>query len=132
MSGSKVNIDGLADAVMKELNEYSKVLNNDMKDAVQKAADMVKRDIRATAPVGKGTKKGHYNASWSIDKTEEKAHARVLTVHSPKKYMLAHLLEDGHEKRGGGRTRAFPHIGPAERRGRDWYEKEIEKIIQKG
>lgn len=32
-----------------------------------------------------------------------------------KKYRITHLLEHGHAKRGGGRTRAFPHWKDAQK-----------------
>lgn len=39
----KVKIDGLADAVMKELTEYSDLVTVDMKAAVKKAGNTVKK-----------------------------------------------------------------------------------------
>ena len=55
----------------------------------------------------------------------------MQTVHSPTRYMLAHLLEKGHAKRNGGRTRAIPHIAPAEQAGVQQLESLIRKALGK-
>ena len=55
-----------------------------------------------------------------------------MTVYSRNRYQLAHLLEHGHAKRNGGRTRAIPHIAPAETIGEEQLMKEIERMIKDG
>lgn len=122
--GRSVSIDGLADAVMEELTEYNRLAEETMKKAVTKASQTVRKEIQAGAPV----KSGKYAKSWRTKKTKESSRILEVTVYSPSRYMLAHLLEHGHAKRGGGRTRAFPHIAPAEEAG----EKQLEQDIIRG
>ena len=122
--GKTVSIDGLADAVMEELTEYSKLAVDTMNKAVTKAGQTVRKEIKAGAPV----KTGRYAKSWTAKRTKESSTRLEVTVYSPSRYMLAHLLEHGHAKRGGGRTRAIPHIAPAEEAG----EKQLEADIIRG
>ena len=122
--GKKVSIDSLADAVMEELTEYNKLAEETMKKSVTKASQTVRKEIQAGAPV----KTGRYAKSWRTKKTRESSTRLEVTVYSPSRYMLAHLLEHGHAKRSGGRTRAFPHIAPAEELG----EKQLEADIIRG
>lgn len=123
MASDRVKVDGLADAIMKGLTEYAELATDDMKNIVRKAGSNVKKDISANAP----KKTGAYSKSWSVKTTKETSNSLELTVYSPKKYQLAHLLEFGHAKRGGGRTQAQPHIAPAE----EAAEKELEAAIEK-
>ena len=123
----KVSIDGLADAIMTELNEYKDLSTEDMKKDVRKAAQTVKKDIQANAP----RKAGKYAKSWSVKTDKETNETLVLVVHSKTKYQLAHLLEKGHAKRGGGRTAAQPHIAPAEEHGMEELENSIRRDLQK-
>ncbi|MBQ3476744.1 MAG: HK97 gp10 family phage protein, partial [Clostridia bacterium] len=98
-----VSIGEMADAIMSDLQEYADAAAMDVKAAVRKSANTVKKQIGENAPVGKT---GRYAKSWRVKTTEENSQKLVQTVHSPKRYMLAHLLEKGHAKRNGGRTRA--------------------------
>ena len=54
-----------------------------------------------------------------------------MTVHSKNRYQLAHLLEHGHAKRGGGRVAAIPHIEPAEANGIEALKSKIERGLNK-
>ena len=122
---ANVQIDNLASEVMKGLMEYKDLVTSDMKGAVRKAGRSVKKDIQANAP----KKTGAYSKSWKVSTTKETSESLELTVHSPKKYQLAHLLEKGHAKRGGGRTKAVPHIAPAEESAAKQLESDIKKAI---
>ena len=123
-----VSIEEMADAIMEDLQKYADAAAMDVKAAVRKSANTVKKQIGENAPVGKT---GRYAKSWRVKTTEENSQKLVQTVHSPKRYMLAHLLEKGHAKRNGGRTRAFPHIAPAEQAGIVQLESLIRRALQK-
>lgn len=120
----KVTVDGLADAINKELKEYAKSTSESVKDAVKKTGKSVRKDISDDAP----KRTGAYAKSWSVKTTKETSTSLQVTVYSRNRYQLAHLLEHGHAKRGGGRVSARPHIAPAEERG----EKQLESMIRKG
>ena len=98
MGSRKIQIDQLAEAVNEQMEEYSKLSAEVVKAAVTKAGNAVKKDIGANAP----KKTGRYAKSWRTKKTKESSTELEVTVYSPTRYMLAHLLEHGHAKRGGG------------------------------
>ena len=126
MAGSSVRIDQMANEIMKGLTEYADLATDEMKSAVRKAGKTVRDEIKANAP--KNT--GKYASSWTAKTTLESSHVLQITVHSPKKYQLAHLLEHGHAKRNGGRTQAQPHIASAEEAGVRQLEAEIERALR--
>ncbi|MBR1813587.1 MAG: HK97 gp10 family phage protein, partial [Lachnospiraceae bacterium] len=93
-----------------------------------KAGNSVKNTIRDTAPV----KTRRYAKSWRTKNTKETSTQLEVTVYSPTRYMLAHLLEHGHAKRGGGRARAIPHIAPAEEAAEEELMRDIERGLSGG
>ena len=123
-----IKIDDLAKEVMRGLDEYADVTTEQVKKAVRKAGNTVRREIQENAP--KNT--GDYAKSWAVKKVRESSHTLELVVHSKNRYQLTHLLEFGHCLRNGGRTRAMPHIAPAEEKGIEQLEKMIERDIRNG
>ena len=124
--GSRVSIDGLADAIMEGLQQYANMATDEMKVAVKKAAKTVKKDIQAGAPV----KSGAYSKSWATKTMKDSSVALEVVVHSKNRYQLAHLLEKGHAKRGGGRVGGRAHIAPAEQHGMEQLEQDIERALR--
>ena len=126
MAMDRVKIDQMAHVIMEGLQEYANLATEDLKKAVKKAGDEAKKDIQNNAPV----KTGAYKKSWTVKTTKETSNAMEVVVHSRNRYQLAHLLEFGHAKRGGGRTKAIPHIAPAEQRAAEILEREVETALK--
>ena len=125
---NRVSIDQMASAISEGLTEYAELTAENVKAAVKKSAKTVKDEIGANAPV----RTGRYAGSWKTKNTKETSTSLEITVHSPTRYMLAHLLEHGHAKRGGGRVAARPHIAAAEQTGIEQLEQEIERSLSNG
>ena len=120
----KIKADALASEVMKELDDYSSLTTEVMKKAVRNAGKTVREEIADTAPKKTGT----YRKSWAVKKTAESSNSLTMTVHSKDRYQIAHLLEHGHAKRGGGRVVGREHIAPAEEKG----NRELVQKIERG
>lgn len=120
------SIDDMAAEIMRGLTEYADLADSAMKAAVKKTATSVKKEISANAP----KRTGRYAKSWTTKKTKENSHTLEMTVHSKDRYQIAHLLEHGHAKRGGGRVAAIPHIAPAEANGEVLLTELIEKALK--
>ena len=121
-----VSAGSLADAIMDSLREYSSLAADEMKEAVREAGNTVRDEIREKAPKDTGI----YAKSWTVKKQRETSSSLSLTVHSRNRYQLAHLLEFGHAKRGGGRVSAKPHIADAEAAGIRQLEEDIRKALE--
>lgn len=124
MSDTRTSVDRMADVIMEGLKEYADLASDTVKDAVRESAKTVKKEIQNGAP----ERTGAYKKSWTVKKTEESADSLTMTVHSKNRYQIAHLLEHGHAKRGGGRVAARPHIAPAEEAG----EQKLVEAIERG
>ena len=98
--------------IMKGLTEYADMATDDMK-ATKK---QVLPEERYSECRPKDT--GKYAKRWTTKTTKRDIKFSFeVTVYSPSKYQLSTFIEFGHAKRGGGRTKAQPHIAPAEERG---------------
>ena len=122
----RVSVDGMADAIMEELTKYSDLAADELKSAVKSTAQSVRKDIQASAP----SRTGKYKKSWSVKNVKETSESIDLVVHSRDRYQLAHLLEHGHAKRGGGRVAGRPNIAPAEQAGNEKLVKTIEQKLK--
>lgn len=124
--GKKISISQLSEAVMEAVREYTDTAIEEVKQAVTETGNTVRDEIRQNAP--KNT--GNYARSWTVKKTKETSQSLTVTVHSKDHYQLAHLLEFGHAKRGGGRVAAQPHIAQAEEHGIEQLEEKLRKALE--
>jgi hypothetical protein len=123
--GKTIQVDKLAEEVMNGLEEYAELTADVLKKEIQEAGKVAKQQISQTAP----RRTGRYAKSWAVKKISETSNSLEVTVHSKNRYMLTHLLENGHAKRGGGRVAAIPHIAPAEETAIQSLERNIEREL---
>ena len=119
------SIDDMASEIMKGLQEYADLADTEVKKAVRKTATEVRKEISSNAPEDTGA----YAKSWTAKKVSENSHSLQMTVYSKNRYQLAHLLEHGHAKRGGGRVAGKQHNDPAEEKGAEMLENLIKEAL---
>ena len=122
----RVKIDNFDAALSKILEEYADNITEGTQKAVEEAAKVAKKEAKYGSPVGK---RGRYQKGWSVKQKKSRLGV-VATVYNRTDYQLAHLLEKGHALRGGGRSRAIPHIAPAEKNAIKNITKAVEKIAK--
>ena len=116
---SKIEIE---QDLRKILSDYSVEVSEAAGEAIKEVATESVKKLKQSSP----KRKGKYASGWK--KTIESGGLVVeAVVHGgPKTYPLAHLLENGHAKRGGGRTAPIVHIKPVE----EWAVEEVQKRIK--
>lgn len=117
MSPKIVSVDGLSDAIMEALHEYSREAMEATKASVKEQAAATVQELKATSP----RRTGKYAKNWkSKTAYESMDDIRMLVYNGGKTYRLTHLLEYGHKVKVKGRVvghaPAKPHIRPAEQK----------------
>lgn len=113
----KTTVDNLANEIAKSLEDFVGVTEEACEKGVIETSQDVVDALRAAHPAGSGDYSDwskEYNQGWTFRKKKSKTYKTGIlsTVWNEKHYRLTHLLEKGHAKVNGGRTRAFPHIAP--------------------
>lgn len=121
-----IRIDDLLKAVQGELAEYANEVTEDVKESVKDVAKETVKEVKRRSPV----RSGAYKKSWGQTQVYDGPGGIRIVIHNKKHYRLTHLLEKGHALRNGGRTRAFPHIEPAERLAERELQQEVELKIK--
>ena len=122
-----VSIDRLSDAILEQLETYSEEVTQVTKQSVDKAANDCMKTIKKHISFNQRT--GEYVKNFRLKTAyEDKYSKRKLWYVSGREYRLTHLLEYGHAKVNGGRTRAFPHV----RYGEEIAQKNLVKYLKEG
>lgn len=126
---ANISIDQLAHQIAEELKTYSQEIVSGINTSSEKIGNEAVKQLRVTSPKDRGK----YAKAWAMatERATGQPSRRIIHVRAPY-YRLAHLLEHGHAKRGGGRVSARPHIRKAEEQVISTFTEEVENIIRNG
>ena len=107
-----IRVDELDQRIADVLDKYRGMVRDGVEDEMEGAAAIAMRIVRDKSPV----RSGKYKKGWKLyrEKAKFKGQLQTLTVYNKPKYRLIHLLESGHQTAKGTRTKAYPHVQPAE------------------
>lgn len=123
-----IRTDSLEIVLSKTLSDYGDAVSAGLAVEVGNAGKIALKSVRNGSP----KKTGAYRKGWTL-KTERQLindDVASVTVYNKDKGYLTHLLENGHQKAGGGRVAAIPHIKPAEEEARRYLEEHISQVVE--
>ena len=121
-----VKVEQLASAINSILADYQGLVQDVLVEAVDATAKETVADLRNTSP----KRTGAYAKGWTQAKTKGGRLAYGKIAYNKPHYRLTHLLEYGHATRNGGRTKAQPHIAPAEAKAVQDFEHRLREGIK--
>lgn len=120
--------DSLEIVLSKTLSDYGDAITAGVAAQVEKAGKIALKTVKDKSP----KKTGAYRKGWKIKTDKQLINDDVasVTVYNKDRGYLTHLLENGHQKAGGGRVAAIPHIKPAEEEARQYLEEAIQRVVE--
>ena len=107
--------------VRKALEEYGAEATAVVQEVVPKIAKEAVKKLKQGSP----RRTGKYYKGWTKNTDIGRVTGSAVVYGKTGTYQLAHLLEHGHAKRGGGRVSGIEHIKPVE----EWVNEEAAKRI---
>jgi hypothetical protein len=99
------------EVVQKYLEEQRYEVIEAMSESIDEVAKESVKKLKAESPRGAT---GTYYKGWAYKIEKGRLSHGSVVYGKNGTYQLAHLLEYGHAKRGGGRTKPYEHIKPVE------------------
>lgn len=112
VSSSRFNVkEDIEWAMKKFLENYNGAVIEEVTEVIPQVAKEAVKKLKAKSPKGET---GKYSKGWTYKVNTGRLTTGATIYGKTGTYQLAHLLEYGHAKRGGGRTAAIEHIKPVE------------------
>lgn len=118
----KIKASDLQAAVSQILEDFADDVARITKKDIDEVTTAALKEVKSHAPVKTGKYKRSLKTKTAYESTTEKRNV----IYSNGQSGLTHLLENGHAKQNGGRTRAFPHF----KYGQDLIDEQLLKKIK--
>ena len=125
----EVSSSKFSESMQKILNEYGDDVLEVTRRLVKKAGNEARDRLKKVSPRRPKSSK-HYADGWTAGNYTWSTLGAHVTVYNAKKPGLAHLLENGHANRKGGRTPAYVHIKPVEEEVIRTLEENVRRAIE--
>ena len=122
----RVTPNSFSSVIQQYLDEYGDEVIEANETAVRKVAKDVTKELKKAGDFG-GSGKYRKSLTFEVNKSNLSVEARVGAGRNAG---LTHLLEYGHAKQNGGRTRAFNFVAPINDTVEQKYMKEMEDLLK--
>ena len=129
MNSRTVGPDAFARTLEDMLGEVTDKMADELPKAVSASARLGREKVVENASRVVESHSGRYLAGWANRRKTEGRLKVTGYVYNRDVPGLAHLLEKGHAKVGGGRVAARVHIAPAAEEAFDEFERRIERAV---
>ena len=113
----------IANEIAKALTDYTTEVEQEIEEIAEKVADNAVNTQKVTSPTGR---RSRYAKGW-----RKKKDGKGYVIFNATDAGLTHLVEKGHAKRNGGRTKAQNHIQNAEEAAIKDFENKTERAIKR-
>lgn len=114
-----------SDAVKQTLRHELNITAEGISVIIPQVAKEACKKLKETSPRRAGKSQHLYSKNWKWKYEKGRLTCEAIVYGGKPTYRLAHLLEHGHAKRGGGRVSAIEHIKPVA----DWANDEAANRI---
>lgn len=113
----------ISNEIAKALSDYTTEVQEEIEEIAEKVAEEAVSTLKVTSPTGR---RSRYAKGW-----RKKKDGKGYVIFNATDAGLTHLVEKGHAKRNGGRTKSFNHIQNAEETAIKDFENKIERAIKR-
>lgn len=136
MATKRVDSSNLRAVCAKYLEQFGNAAYSVIEETCAETAKEVAKELRKGGSYNTHATGEKYNKGWTTEEqTGRLKGSRVMMastiVYNKNIPGLAHLLEFGHVKRNGGRTKAFNYIAPIADSAEQKFEKNFEKNFER-
>lgn len=107
-----VKVSDFASKMQGILDDYAEGASAAVERAVEETAKATLSEVRKKSP----KRTGRYRKGWRkvLEKAGVSKKKTTAIIYNATEGSLVHLIENGHQKVGGGRVEGIPHVKPAE------------------